>query len=143
MSNEHEAIRRLSHDYADAVISRDPDVWGALWTDDAVWVLGPGREVHGRAAIVELWLKALGAYTTVVQLYQSSESTIDGDDAHGRAYLVELVEQADGARRTMVGYYQDTYRRTSERWLFASRELTVLYRGATDLSGPLLGAPAS
>ena len=40
-----DGIRRLLHAYGDAVLARDAAAWGALWTDDAEWVLGPDRSV--------------------------------------------------------------------------------------------------
>ena len=130
-----DAIRRLLHAYADAVLSRDGAAWGALWTADAVWVLGPGRQIDGREPIVEAWRNSIANYQHVVQLYQSSTATIDGDEAAGRAYLVELNVPVEGDRRIMVGYYDDTYRRDTDGWRFASRALTKLYAGAPDLSG--------
>ena len=46
----------------------------------------------------------------------------------------------DGDRRVFVGWYADTYRRTPEEgWLFSSRSLTRLYRGAPDLTGLFFG----
>ncbi len=135
MSNDHAAITRLLYAYADAVLTHDADAWGATWTDDAVWELGPGREVRGKPAIIELWVGAIAKYDHVVQLYQSNEATIDGDIASGRAYLVELNDPIDGPPRTMAGYYADEYARTADGWKFTSRRLRMLYAGAPDLSG--------
>lgn len=135
MNNDHSAIKRLLYAYADAVLTHDADAWGSTWTDDAVWELGPGREVHGKDAIVGLWIDAIAKYEHVVQLYQSSEATIDGDTACGRAYLVELNVPVDGPPRTMAGYYSDEYARTVDGWKFTSRRLRVLYSGPADLSG--------
>ena len=47
------AIRELHDTYCDAVLRNDPDDWGALWTEDAVWSL-MGTEVVGRENIVNL-----------------------------------------------------------------------------------------
>ena len=132
---ESDAIRRLLHAYGDTVLARDADAWGALWTDDAVWTLGPDRSIEGRDAIVDHWRTSIGKYDRVVQLYLSSTATIDGDEAAGRAYLVELNVPVEGARRVLVGFYDDTYRQDADGWQFASRALTKLYAGAPDLSG--------
>ena len=96
-----DAIRRLLHAYADAVLERDEAAWGALWTEDARWELGPGRVVEGRAAIVDLWRTSMAAYRQVVQLYLSNTATVDGDAAAGRAYLVELNVPTEGDRRVL------------------------------------------
>jgi uncharacterized protein (TIGR02246 family) len=137
-----DAIRRLLHAYGDAVLDRDAAAWGALWSDDATWTLGPGRQLEGREAIVDHWRSSIAKYRRVVQVYLSSTATIDGDDAEGRAYLLELNVPVDGHRRVMVGYYDDTYRRDDRAdgrgWRFASRSLTKLYAGAPDLSGDFL-----
>jgi uncharacterized protein (TIGR02246 family) len=137
--SDHDAIRKLLHDYGDAVLARDEAAWGATWTHDAVWVLGPDRQIAGRDAIVEHWRASIGNYRHVVQLYQSSTAAVDGDDAAGRAYLVELNVPVEGDRRILVGWYDDRYRRTDEGWRFSSRALVKLYAGATDLSGQFFG----
>jgi ketosteroid isomerase-like protein len=138
-ARDADALRRLLHAYGDAVLARDEAGWGALWTEDAVWELGPSRTIEGRAAIVDHWRASMTGYRRVVQLYLSSTATVDGDDAAGRAYLVELNEPADGDRRVLVAMYDDTYRRTAGEWRFSSRSLTKLYQGAPDLSGQFFG----
>jgi hypothetical protein len=42
---------------------------------------------------------------------------------------------ADGSKTVLAGHYDDTYRRTPDGWKFASRGLTIYYRGAPDLTG--------
>ena len=92
-----DAIRRLLHAYGDAVLARDADAWGELWTEDGVWELGPGRVIEGREAIVEHWRTSIANYRHVVQLYLSSTATIDGDAAAGRG-LPRRAQRA-GRRR--------------------------------------------
>lgn len=129
------ALIALSLEYADAVRAQDADRWGATWTDDARWVLGPDREVVGREAIAELWRTSISKYTTVVQLYQACTFDVDGDTATGRCTLVELNVVGDGSRKVLAGHYDDTYRRTPDGWRFTSRELTRYYAGPPDLLG--------
>lgn len=133
--HDSDAIRRLLHAYGDAVLRRDADAWGSLWTDDGEWDLGDDRRVAGRGGIVDLWISLLDRYRHVVQLYLSSTAAIDGDVAEGRAYLIELNVPVEGARRIFAGYYDDSYRRTPDGWRFARRVLTRLYAGPADLSG--------
>jgi uncharacterized protein (TIGR02246 family) len=137
--HDPDAIRRLLYAYADAVLDRDAAAWGALWTEDAVWELGPGRVLEGRATIVDHWRTSLAGYRQVVQLYLSSTATIDGDVAAGRAYLVELNVPNEGDRRVQVAWYDDSYRRATEGWQFSRRSLTRLYAGAADLTGQFFG----
>jgi hypothetical protein len=133
--DDTDAIRRLLHAYADAVLTRDDTDWGNLWTDDGRWELGPNRVIEGRVEIVAHWVTSLDAYQHVVQLYLSNTVTADGDDATGRAYLIELNVPVSGPRRMFVGWYDDSYRRTVDGWRFSRRALTRLYSGPTDLSG--------
>jgi len=134
---DHDALVRVSLDYADAVrrgvIAGAAD-WAATWTDDAVWNL-PGRRVEGRAAIVELWRGSLSRYAHVVQIYNAASYSVDGDTASGRIQLLELTQATDGTRAILAGHYDDTYRRQPDGWRYTQRTLTVYYRGAPDLSG--------
>ena len=138
-ASDDSALIALSLEYADAVRSLDADRWGATWTDDARWVLGPDREVAGRDAIVELWRTAISQYSTVVQVYQACTFDVDGDTATGRCTLVELNVVADGSRKFLAGHYDDSYRRTPDGWRFTSRELTRYYAGTPDLLGEFFG----
>jgi uncharacterized protein (TIGR02246 family) len=133
--SDESALRALLLEYADAVRANDAERWAATWTDDARWILGPGRDVEGRQAIVDMWSASIARYARVVQLYLTSVFDIDGDAASGRCQLVELNVVADGSRSMLAGIYDDTYRRTAEGWRFASRRLTRYYTGAPDLTG--------
>lgn len=135
MTTDESALIALSHAYADAVRHIDADAWAATWLEDGRWVLGPGREVTGRAAVLEMWSTSMAKYARVVQVYTSCSFSIDGDDASGRCQFFELNEVADGSRHVLAGHYDDTYRRTADGWRFASRQLTKYYAGPPDLSG--------
>ena len=134
-TTDESALVALSLEYADAVRARDVERWAATWTDDARWALGPGRDVVGRAAIVDMWTTAISRYSSVVQLYLSCTFDVDGDEAIGRCELLELNIVVDGSRHLFAGHYSDTYRRTPEGWRFTSRELTKYYAGPPDLTG--------
>ena len=136
---DESALIALTLEYGDAVRVRDVDRWTSTWTDDARWVLGAGRDVVGRQAIVEMWSTSIAKYTTVVQLYLACTYDIDGDTATGRCELQELNIKADGGRHVMAGHYDDTYRRTSDGWRFTSRQLTKYYAGSPDLLGEWFG----
>lgn len=134
-SSDESALIALSLEYADAVRARDPERWGATWTEDARWILDGGRDVQGRDAIVEMWSSALAKYAKVVQMYQACAFVIDGDTASGRCEFQELNVKADGGRHVLAGHYTDTYRRTPVGWRFTSRRLTRYYAGTPDLMG--------
>ncbi|HTH05976.1 MAG TPA: nuclear transport factor 2 family protein [Ilumatobacteraceae bacterium] len=133
--SDESALLALSLEYADAVRARDEARWSATWADDARWVLGEGRDVVGRDALVAMWGASLARYAVVVQIYSGCVFDIDGDTATGRCEFQELNVVADGSRRIMAGRYDDTYGRTPEGWRFTSRRLTKYYQGPPDLTG--------
>ena len=133
--SDESALVALTLEYGDAVRVRDVERWAATWTDDGRWVLGEGRDVVGRDAIVAMWSTSIAKYTTVVQLYLACTYDIDGDVATGRCVLQELNIKGDGGRHMMAGHYDDTYRRTPGGWRFTSRRLTKYYAGPPDLTG--------
>jgi ketosteroid isomerase-like protein len=136
--SDESALLALTLEYGDAVRARDVDRWAATWTEDGRWVLGEGRDVVGREAIVEMWATSVAKYELVVQLYLACSYDIDdaAGTASGRCELQELnIVAADGSRRLFAGHYDDTYRRTPDGWRFTSRRLTKYYQGSPDLTG--------
>ncbi len=128
-------ISDLVHRYCDAVVRKDRDQWAATWASDSQWDLGGGRMMNGKAAIVDYWTGAVDAFDVVVQLAHNGQATVDGDRGTGRWYISEHTQRRDRSRGLLLAYYNDTYSRVDDQWLFASRAITVLYRGAADLSG--------
>ena len=137
---DRDLIAELVHRYADAVVYRDADRWGATWADDARWTLGPGRDVTGRAAIVELWIKAMGTFAAVVQNVVNGEVAVSGDTASGRWYIMEHFRRANGEAGILLAHYDDTYTRVNGDWKFASRALAPQYQGPPDLSAKFLNS---
>jgi uncharacterized protein (TIGR02246 family) len=131
-----DAVAELVHRYADAVVHYDADLWASTWSQDATWVLGPGREVEGREAIVDLWLRAMSGFEAVVQNVVNGEARFaaDGATGAGRWYIMEHFRRADGTPGILLAYYDDTYVNVDGAWLFASRQLTIQYQGPPDLS---------
>ena len=133
-------ISDLVHRYCDAVVRKDRDQWAATWAPDARWDLGRGRIMNGAEAIVEYWVGAMEGFDTVVQLAHNGQATVDGDRATGRWYISEHMQRRDGTRGLLLAYYDDTYSVTAGEWRFASRAITILYRGPADLSAPFTQA---
>ena len=143
-ADDYVGIQRLAHRYADAVVHRDPVRWTAVWADDALWDLGRGRRVEGRAAIVDMWRAAMGTMNAVVQTVDNGDIWRRDDGVlAGRWYVSELFRRADADGNpaeagVLRAHYDDTYVRGDAGWLFASRELVVHYSGPADLSAPFL-----
>jgi hypothetical protein len=136
------AIEDLVHRYADAVVRRDETQWASTWAADAVWELGQGRRVEGRENIVALWNSAMNGFAAVVQNVVNGTASLDADSGSGsgRWYIIEHWQRADDSRGILLAYYDDAYVRVDDQWLFASRQLTIQYRGPADLSAPFLNA---
>ncbi|WP_395154043.1 nuclear transport factor 2 family protein [Ilumatobacter sp.] len=137
-----DAIKDLVHQYADAVVHRNPDQWAATWAADAVWELGKGRRVEGQEAILGLWNSAMDGFKAVVQNVVNGTATVDDSagTGTGRWYVHEHWHRANDERGILLAYYDDTYIRVDGQWLFASRELTIQYGGPPDLSGTFQNA---
>lgn len=140
VKSEREKIAELVHRYADAVVHRHEEQWGATWAQDARWNLAPGRDVTGRADIVALWVKAMGNFAAVVQNVLNGAVDVDdeGGTASGRWYIMEHFLKSSGEPGILLAYYDDTYVRIDGEWLFSSRALGRQYQGAPNLSDPFL-----
>ncbi|HEX8445756.1 MAG TPA: nuclear transport factor 2 family protein [Sphingomonas sp.] len=124
------AIRELLDAYADAVCRNDPDDWGATWADDAVWSLPDYPEigeVHGRAAIVEMWNGAMAHYPGIIFTTTPGAILVDGDRAIVRSWTSEVYDR-DGITKRDRGRYDDVCVKQNDRWAFASRTFTNIHR---------------
>ncbi len=135
-------IAELVHLYADAVVHRNAEQWGATWAPDAQWALGRHGTMDGRDAIVGMWNKAMDGFNAVVQTVLNG--TYELDDAAGtgtgRWYIQEGYQRVGGDVGILMAHYDDTYTKVDGRWLFASRDLVVHYGGPQDMSAPFLNA---
>lgn len=118
------AIRELHDSYCDAVLRTDPDDWGALWTEDAVWSL-MGTEVVGRENIVNLWNGAMSAFDAVSFLGIPGSLEITGDTATGRYQTHEVLVE-NGEPRIAGGRYDDEFVKLDGRWLYTKRIFNVV-----------------
>jgi uncharacterized protein (TIGR02246 family) len=122
------AIRALIEDYADAVFRRDAEDWGACWAEDGRWTM-MGQTVTGRDGITGLWQKAMAGFVFVAFFGQPGVILIATDRATGRVYTHEVLQHPDGSISRPVGRYDDEYIRIAGRWLFATRNYTLLHGG--------------
>ncbi len=118
------AIRELHDSYCDAVLRRDPDDWGALWTEDAVWSL-MGTKVNGRENIVNLWNGAMSAFDAVSFLGIPASLEVTGDTATGRYQTHEVLVEK-GVTRMAGGRYDDEFRKVDGQWLYSKRIFNIV-----------------
>lgn len=133
------AIRNTVGRYIDGICLRDSKVWGATWSENAIWVLpnmaDPANPnvLEGKQAIVAAWLAAMAKFPHVMQKIQSGWVEVDGDTATGRWYLTEGNHLADGSSASSYGLYNDEYVKENGEWLFSRREYSIMYWGPNDL----------
>ena len=92
--------------------------------------------MNGTQAIVDFWVGAVDGFDAIVQLAHNGQATIDvgTGTGTGRWYISEHNQRRDGTTGLLLAYYDDAYTVVEGRWLFASRAITILYRGPADLS---------
>ena len=118
------AIRELHDSYCDAVLRKDPNDWGALWTEDAVWSL-MGTEVVGRENIVNLWNGAMSAFDAVSFLGIPGSLEVTGNTASGRYQTHEILVE-NGEPRIAGGRYDDEFVKINGQWLYSKRIFNVV-----------------
>jgi tRNA pseudouridine-54 N-methylase len=133
-------IADLVHRYCDAVVHKDRARWAATWADESTWDLGQGRVTVGKQAIVDYWVEAMQRFDLVVQMAHNGQAIVDQDrgTGSGRWYISEHMHRADGTSGILLAYYDDSYIRVGDAWLFASRAITMLYRGDAGLAGTFI-----
>jgi uncharacterized protein (TIGR02246 family) len=113
-----EAIRGLLQAYADRFDERDPEGFGALFTEDAVVIHPTGREFTGREKMMKM-----AAKTPKGGRHYPGDSDIEvsGDQAKvSSRYRATL-----GSGQEVSGTYEDEVVRTPEGWLFARRKILM------------------
>ena len=114
------AIRELIDTYADATMRRDPEAWGDLWADDAVWEMPDFPQYGdtvGRKAIVALWIRAVADHPDLVYVATPGAIEIEGDRATVRLYTSEVYASPhDGRTVRRRGRYEDALVKRAGRW---------------------------
>jgi ketosteroid isomerase-like protein len=132
------AIRALSDRFADAANRVNGDDFAALWTDDAVWTIGPpiDQQFDGRETITQAFIGLLQTrWEFFIQMPAARVYTIDGDHASGRCYVNEIARAKDGTANYNLAVYEDQVMRGPEGWQFTRRDYKVLYLDETGLGG--------
>lgn len=118
------AIRELHDSYCDAVLRQDPNDWGSLWAEDAIWSL-MGTEVVGRDNIVNLWNGAMSNFDAVSFVGTPASIEVNGDSASGRYQTHEiLVENSEP--RVAGGRYDDSFIKLDGKWLYSKRVFNIV-----------------
>ena len=119
------ALRQLITRYCDNVNRLDADGLGRTWANQALWDVGTGKPVRGRANIVAEWNKMTKGMSWIVHLEPLAVFDVDQEagTGTGRVTVHERFHRADGTSGSLLGTYHDRYVHTDQGWLFAERRL--------------------
>ncbi len=124
------AIRELVERYCDAVMLKDPDLWGTTWAEDgAAWVMY-GNPMEGKETIVTRWTGMMAAVKSISFFPMIVSVDVDGNTATSKNYFKEDIELHDGRTYSSTGYYNDALVKRNGRWVFLTRTHTSLHRSA-------------
>ena len=116
------SIRNLVARYTDAVNQRDIGAFRELWTDDAVWEIGPPLQssAEGIDEIVALLSRLLQAEKYFMQMTHSGVIEIKGDRATAR-FVERERGRGESTYYDCLAVYEDVLVREAAGWLFAKR----------------------
>ena len=123
---DHAEIQRLYGMYNQGADFRDAELWLSAFSDDAVFVTGPGREIRGKAALRtnrEERYQGQTGDNGRRHLNSSFVITPTADGARGRAYWVVNDVSGSEPKAVASGYYEDLFARTPDGWRITSRTL--------------------
>jgi ketosteroid isomerase-like protein len=116
------SIRNLVARYTDAVNQRDIGAFRELWTDDAVWEIGPPLQsrAEGVDEIVALLSRLLQAEKYFMQMTHSGVIEIKGDRATAR-FVMRERGRGESTYYDCLAVYEDVLVRDADGWRFARR----------------------
>jgi len=125
-------LEKLTHDYANAIDTRDFDLLNDVFTQDAFVDYSVFGGPAGDFPYVRDWLKTgMNAFGESHHMVANHRFVIDGDRATGRVMCFNPMEGPDegGTRPIMVFglFYIDEYVRTAEGWRIKSRVEEATY----------------
>ena len=126
---EIEAIRRLNIVYAqDCDNNYDPEALAPLFTEDAVWEMGPLGRFEGRQAIHDFSAEVSKSFTFA--LHYMCGHVIDigpsGTEASGTWYVWQTAT-INGVPMFVAATYEDRYRKENGEWRFAHHKVNPAF----------------
>jgi hypothetical protein len=121
------AIRELVERFTVGIMRLDPEIWIEVWAEEGVWKLPSMTEpARGKAALRAAFHKSTDYLTFMSMLFFPSGLVVDGDRARGQAYGQEIIVPKEGDAKFLTGCFEDEYVKRDGRWLFLSRDFSVL-----------------
>jgi ketosteroid isomerase-like protein len=127
---DRQAIEELFTSYGTTLDRHDFAAFGKLFTEDAVFVGGPGEPARGRPAIQAMLEKAITSNPSNLpkpdfHLFFNPSIDVKGDHATATskgAYVIPDVKNG-GAQIIFFVSYADSFARKGGQWMFERREI--------------------
>lgn len=136
------AIRELMNTHAHGVMTKDPEIWGSIWAEDAFWELLEYPDLggfDGKEAIVDAWVEALKVYglddmkKPMVYFMEPGTIVVDGDRARAVAYTHEVYQHPESKKIVRgTGRYDDVLEKRNGQWLFVRRAYGIVHEQVSD-----------
>jgi ketosteroid isomerase-like protein len=134
------AVRDTTARFADILMRADYDAFGALWADDAEWVIGGTegqpfeRRAKGAGDIVSLFRSLWEGNDYFVHFAVPGVIEINGDEATAQVVCHEAARGPERYYRTH-GVWSDRLRRSGSGWVFTSRTYRYLWLDMSPFTG--------
>lgn len=129
-------IRNLVARFTDAVNERDIASFRQLWTDDAVWEIGPPLQsrAEGVDEIAALLSRLLQTEQYFLQMTHSGVIEIEGDRATAR-FVERERGRGESSYYDSLAVYEDVLVREGDGWRFAKRFYRYRFLDQSPLGG--------
>lgn len=132
------AIQELVVRYSDAATRGAWDEFEALWTEDAVWEVGPpiDTRIVGARAIRDDVNASVDREDFLVQMTHGAVVTLLGDGrARGTTTIHALARRSGDHDITNYGVYYDEFAKVDGTWMFSRRRLQPVYADTSAHTG--------
>ena len=133
-------VRRLYGLYADALWRKDPDAFGACFSEDAVWKIA-GRTIRGRAQIVAGFEAMTASAHKVAMFTGLPVVSVECGEVTARTQVTEYSKLKDGTAIRTLAVYHDRLVEDGDGWRFAWHHFDMAYYGPPDFSAPYHDCP--
>jgi ketosteroid isomerase-like protein len=123
---EKEAIRDVLSAYCFYVDDGKFDQWADLFSEDAVFDVGPQGKVQGRTAIKDFIVKSVptqGEGPARKHCTMNSMIQVNGTEAKVDSYIIVVREADQGIMTSLAGRYEDLLVKQGETWRFKVRKI--------------------